>query len=51
MDQELKCRENPVVLKLESAEFKSIFTPEVTILKSLFDKYQYEIRVAGGAVR
>ncbi|KAJ8723866.1 hypothetical protein PYW07_007846 [Mythimna separata] len=51
MDQDLKCRENPVVLKLESAEFKSIFTPEVTDLKNLFDKYNYEIRVAGGAVR
>lgn len=51
MDQELKFRENPVVLKLESAEFKSIFTPEVTELKNLFDKYKYEIRVAGGAVR
>ncbi|KAJ8714078.1 hypothetical protein PYW08_007698 [Mythimna loreyi] len=51
MDQELKCRENPVVLKLESAEFKSIFTPEVTDLKNLFDKYNYEIRIAGGAVR
>lgn len=48
---ELKSRENPVVLKLESEEFKSIFTPEVAALKSLFDKYKYEIRVAGGAVR
>lgn len=51
MDQELKCRQNPVVLKLDSAEFKNIFTPEVTELKNLFDKYKYEIRVAGGAVR
>lgn len=51
MDVELKCRENAVVLKLQSAEFKSIFTPEVTELKKLFDKYNYEIRVAGGAVR
>ncbi|CAH0594295.1 unnamed protein product [Chrysodeixis includens] len=51
MDLELKSRENPVVLKLESEEFKGIFTPEVAALKSLFDKYNYEIRVAGGAVR
>ncbi|XP_026745361.1 CCA tRNA nucleotidyltransferase 1, mitochondrial-like [Trichoplusia ni] len=51
IDMELKSRENPVVLKLESEEFKSIFTPEVAALKSLFDKYKYEIRVAGGAVR
>lgn len=48
---DLKSRENPVILKLESAEFKNILTPEVTELKRLFDKYQYEIRVAGGAVR
>ncbi|XP_075982702.1 CCA tRNA nucleotidyltransferase 1, mitochondrial isoform X2 [Anticarsia gemmatalis] len=48
---DLKSRENPIVMKLESAVFKSIFTPEVLELKRLFDKYQYEIRVAGGAVR
>ncbi|CAB3245707.1 unnamed protein product [Arctia plantaginis] len=51
IDMGLKSRENPVVLKLESAEFKNIFTPEVLKLKTLFDKYQYEIRIAGGAVR
>ncbi|XP_026760603.2 CCA tRNA nucleotidyltransferase 1, mitochondrial isoform X2 [Galleria mellonella] len=47
----LKSRENPVVTKLNSSEFNSIFTEEVLDLKKLFDKYQYEIRVAGGAVR
>lgn len=51
MDEELKCRENPVVLRLDSAEFQSIFTPEVLALKNIFDKYKYEIRIAGGAVR
>ncbi|XP_063831304.1 CCA tRNA nucleotidyltransferase 1, mitochondrial [Ostrinia nubilalis] len=51
MDMELKSRENPVVTKLDSPEFKSIFTPEVQNLKELFEKYQYEIRIAGGAVR
>ncbi|KAL0869059.1 hypothetical protein ABMA27_007375 [Loxostege sticticalis] len=51
MDIELKSRENPVVTKLDSPEFKSIFTPEVQELKALFEKYQYEIRIAGGAVR
>ncbi|CAG4957512.1 unnamed protein product [Colias eurytheme] len=51
MDQNLKCRDNPVVLVLESTEFKSIFTPEVLELKQIFDKYNYEIRIAGGAVR
>lgn len=48
---ELKSRDPPVVTKLDSPEFKSIFTPEVLALKELFDKYQYEIRIAGGAVR
>lgn len=48
---ELKCRDNPIVTKLETPEFKSIFTPEVEEIKKLFDKYQFEIRVAGGAVR
>lgn len=51
MDINLKSRENPVVLKLDSTEFHNILTPEVQELRRLFDKYQYEIRVAGGAVR
>lgn len=51
MDVNLKSRENPVVLKLDSPEFKSIFSQEVDDLKKLFDKYGFEIRIAGGAVR
>lgn len=51
MDEELKCRENPVLFKLDSIVFKNIFSPEVVELKKLFDKYNYEIRIAGGAVR
>ncbi|KAI5631155.1 poly A polymerase head domain-containing protein [Phthorimaea operculella] len=51
MDIDLKCREDPVVIKLDSQEFKEIFTQEVMDLKKLFDKYNYEIRIAGGAVR
>lgn len=47
----LKSREDPVVFKLKSEQFKNILTPEVLQLKALFDKYQYEIRIAGGAVR
>lgn len=46
-----KCRENPVVIKLNTPEFKSIFTPELNDLSALFEKYKYEIRIAGGAVR
>ncbi|KAI8424966.1 hypothetical protein MSG28_006870 [Choristoneura fumiferana] len=51
MDMELKSRDNPVVIKLDSPEFHNIFTQEVVDLKKLFDKYQHEIRIAGGAVR
>ncbi|XP_013184983.2 CCA tRNA nucleotidyltransferase 1, mitochondrial isoform X2 [Amyelois transitella] len=48
---DLKSRENPIVTKLDTPEFRSIFTPEVLKLKQLFDQYQHEIRIAGGAVR
>ncbi|XP_039758121.1 CCA tRNA nucleotidyltransferase 1, mitochondrial isoform X2 [Pararge aegeria] len=48
---EAKFREDPIVLKLDTPEFKNIFTQEVLDLKKLFDKYNYEIRIAGGAVR
>lgn len=48
---EAKCREDPVVIKLDTPEFHKIFSQEVLDLKKLFDKYQYEIRIAGGAVR
>lgn len=46
-----KSRENPVIMKLESPEFQSIFTDELKTLSELFKKYNYEIRIAGGAVR
>lgn len=48
---ELKSRENPIVIKLDTPEFHNIVTQEVKDLKNFFDKYQYEIRIAGGAVR
>ncbi|XP_019881349.2 CCA tRNA nucleotidyltransferase 1, mitochondrial isoform X2 [Aethina tumida] len=46
-----KTRENPMIIKLESPEFKSLFTEELTSLVSLFETYGYEIRIVGGAVR
>ncbi|KAJ8944169.1 hypothetical protein NQ314_009531 [Rhamnusium bicolor] len=46
-----KSRENPVIMKLDSVEFKSIFSEELAVLVSLFKEYGYEIRIAGGAVR
>ncbi|CAH2045241.1 unnamed protein product, partial [Iphiclides podalirius] len=50
-DMELKHREDPIVTKLDTPEFKNLFTKEVQDLRKLFEKYNYEIRIAGGAVR
>uniref|UniRef100_A0A6V7KST5 Poly A polymerase head domain-containing protein n=1 Tax=Bracon brevicornis TaxID=1563983 RepID=A0A6V7KST5_9HYME len=44
-------RKEPIITKLNTPEFKSIFSPELNSLTSLFNKYNYEIRIAGGAVR
>lgn len=44
-------RADPVVVKLDSPEFRSVFTAELQTLASLFKKYDYELRIAGGAVR
>ena len=38
-------------MKLESAKFESILTPELNTLSQLFIKHGYELRIAGGAVR
>ncbi|KAK9886636.1 hypothetical protein WA026_017558 [Henosepilachna vigintioctopunctata] len=46
-----KSRENPVIMKLDTPEFKSLFTEELKSLISLFKEYGYELRMAGGAVR
>ncbi|XP_018576883.1 CCA tRNA nucleotidyltransferase 1, mitochondrial isoform X2 [Anoplophora glabripennis] len=46
-----KARKDPVIMKLDSPEFKSIFSEELNKLVSFFEKYNYEIRIAGGAVR
>ncbi|CAD6229916.1 GSCOCG00006640001-RA-CDS [Cotesia congregata] len=44
-------RADPVITKLDSPEFRSIFSPELETLVSLFKKHNHEIRIAGGAVR
>ncbi|KAF5275017.1 hypothetical protein FQA39_LY06954 [Lamprigera yunnana] len=48
---EPKSRSNPVIMKLDTPEYKSIFTEELNVLISLFKEYGYELRLAGGAVR
>lgn len=51
MDKELSPRADPIVKKINSNEFNSIFTENLNYLINLFDKYKYELRIAGGAVR
>jgi len=43
--------DNPVIMKIDTPEFKALFSPELTTLASLFKEYGYELRIAGGAVR
>ncbi|KAF8796536.1 CCA tRNA nucleotidyltransferase 1 like protein [Argiope bruennichi] len=38
-------------MKLDTPQFRSIFTAEVNALSDLFKKYGYGLRMAGGAVR
>lgn len=44
-------RPDPLIMKLDTPEFKSIFTNELVYLNDLFKQHGYELRVAGGAVR
>ncbi|KAL1137643.1 hypothetical protein AAG570_009339 [Ranatra chinensis] len=39
------------MMKVETPEFKSVLTPQLRELLSIFKKHNYEIRIAGGAVR
>ncbi|CAB0011825.1 unnamed protein product [Nesidiocoris tenuis] len=38
-------------MKVDTPEFRSLFTPGFKILLDLFSKHEYELRIAGGAVR
>ncbi|XP_053401627.1 uncharacterized protein LOC128557688 isoform X2 [Mercenaria mercenaria] len=42
---------NLITMKLDSPEFQALFTPELNQLITLFEKNNFEIRIAGGAVR
>lgn len=47
-----KVKENPVATNLKNdPNFMSIFTPQLTLFAEVFNKYNYELRIAGGAVR
>uniref|UniRef100_A0A8R1UQF2 Hpo-31 n=1 Tax=Pristionchus pacificus TaxID=54126 RepID=A0A8R1UQF2_PRIPA len=38
-------------MKIDSAEFQSLFTPDLQVLRGLFEKEGFQLRIAGGAVR
>jgi hypothetical protein len=42
---------HPVIMKVDTPEFKALFSPELKTVVSLFKDYGYELRIAGGAVR
>lgn len=48
---EIPSRPNPLVKQVKTEAFRSIFTGELRTLIDLFRKYDYELRLAGGAVR
>lgn len=51
MEANLKWRTDPVITTLDTPQFKSILRKNILDLVALFLKYNYEIRIAGGAVR
>lgn len=51
MEKDLKYRENPVITVLDNENFHSIFNDNLKSIHSIFEKYNYELRIAGGAVR
>lgn len=51
MEANLKWRADPVITTLDTPQFKSILRKNILDLVSIFEKYNHEIRIAGGAVR
>lgn len=47
----LKPRVQPAIMKLENSQYGFIFSPQLKTVLQIFDKYKYEIRLCGGAVR
>lgn len=44
-------RVSPRTMKLDSPQFRALFTPEVKELVDIFKRHGHELRIAGGAVR
>lgn len=51
MEANLKWRADPVIATLDTPQFKSVLRKNILDLVAVFQKYNYEIRIAGGAVR
>lgn len=51
MEKNLKYREDPVIMTLDTPQFKSLLTANRMKLYDLFQKHNYEIRFCGGVVR
>lgn len=51
MEANLKWRTDPVITTLDTPQFKTILRKNILDLVAIFQKYDYEIRIAGGAVR
>lgn len=47
----LKPKSKPVIMKLERSQYGFIFSAQLTSVLQVFDKYNHEIRLCGGAVR
>ncbi|XP_066597739.1 CCA tRNA nucleotidyltransferase 1, mitochondrial-like [Prorops nasuta] len=47
----IKSRENPVIMKLDKSKFEYVLKPELVKLAEIFTKNNFELRIAGGAVR
>lgn len=41
----------PTTMKIDNEDFRTLFTPQLLKLRDLFAKRNYELRIAGGAVR
>lgn len=51
LKENFKWRENPVIVTLDTPQFQSILQGSIRELVEIFEKYGYELRIAGGAVR
>lgn len=51
MEPALKERAQPIVTRLETPQFRAIFSDSLYQLIDIFKRNNYELRIAGGAVR